>query len=148
MPNHLPWLGLGMSRDAFPLHLGDVISLMPRNMSHCTLTIELELHLHSIAIQFLIPNCVCFFNIVNFLRIVLNHAYLCLLGVFSSFWFVIMLSIICDHLFHHSQPCFTRSLFSIHIIMMGVSLQCLITLGKRIHHCQSQACCDDGTRCM
>jgi hypothetical protein len=50
MPNRLPWLGLGMPRDGFPLDLGDVIPLMPRNMSHCTLTIELELHLHSIAI--------------------------------------------------------------------------------------------------
>jgi hypothetical protein len=50
MPNHLPWLGLGMPRDGFPLNIVDVIPLMPRNMSHCTLTIELELHLHSIAI--------------------------------------------------------------------------------------------------
>jgi hypothetical protein len=50
MPNHLPWLGLRMPRDGFPFNLGDVIPLMPRNMSHCTLTIELELHLPSIAI--------------------------------------------------------------------------------------------------
>jgi len=50
MPYHLPRLGLGMTRDGFPLNLGDVIPLMLRNMSHCTLTIELELHLHSIAI--------------------------------------------------------------------------------------------------